>query len=178
VVVLLVIVSNRALSVAIIAFVEKLPGPFRRIGPKLHEAYDSLATLVKPSNLLLPTLLSVVAWALECMALWIILRGFGMGTSLGLATFFYATSTLAGALVPVPGGLGVTETSLQSLMQELGHVAPTTATAAMILVRFATLWFAVLVGFLALSILKRLHAGLLAGGAAERAPGEGARQEP
>ena len=42
----------------------------------------------------------------------------------------------------------------------------------MILVRFATLWFAVLVGFVALSLLKRRHPGLLAGAAAETARGE------
>jgi uncharacterized membrane protein YbhN (UPF0104 family) len=77
--------------------------------------------------------------------------------------FFYATSTLAGALVPVPGGLGITEGSLQAQLVELGKVAPAVGTAAMILVRFATLWFAVLVGFVALSILKRRHPGLLAG---------------
>jgi hypothetical protein len=33
----------------------------------------------------------------------------------------------------------------------------------MILVRFATLWFAVLVGFASLALLKRRHPGLLAG---------------
>ncbi len=162
VVVLLVVVSNRGLSYALIRFVEKVPGPFRRLGPKLHEAYESLATTVRSSNLAVPAILSVGAWSLECTALWVILRGFGQPTPLGLATFFYATSTLAGALVPVPGGLGVTETSLQGQMQELGHVAPATSTAAMILVRFATLWFAVLVGFVALSALKRRHPKLLA----------------
>ncbi|MDP9000066.1 MAG: lysylphosphatidylglycerol synthase domain-containing protein, partial [Myxococcota bacterium] len=77
-------------------------------------------------------------------------------------TFVYATSTLAGALVPVPGGLGVTETSLQVQLQ--GQVTPATSTAAMILVRFATLWFAVLVGFLSLAVLKRRYPGLLARG--------------
>jgi len=52
-------------------------------------------------------------------------------------------------------------------------VAATTATASMILVRFATLWFAVLVGFTSLSLLKRLHPGLLAGTPVEKtaAPG-------
>lgn len=159
---LIVVVSSRGLSLTIIGFLERLPGPFRRIGPKLHEAYDSLATLVKPSNLVVPTVLSIVAWALECAALWVILRGLGQDAGLGLSTFFYATSTLAGAIFPVPGGIGVTETLLQGQMQELGHVAATTATAAMILVRFATLWFAVLVGFVALTLLKRVHPGLLA----------------
>jgi hypothetical protein len=38
----------------------------------------------------------------------------------------------------------------------------------MMLVRFATLWFAVLVGFVALSALKRLHPGLLAAQSTKR----------
>jgi uncharacterized protein (TIRG00374 family) len=163
VVLLLVVVSNRGLSHAIIGAVERAPGPFARLGPRLHEAYDSLATLLHPSALFAPAALSVVAWALECAALWVILRGLGQDTGMGLATFFYATSTLAGALVPVPGGIGVTETSLQGQMQEIGHVPPTASTAAMILVRFATLWFAVLVGFAALSALKRRYPALLGG---------------
>jgi uncharacterized protein (TIRG00374 family) len=158
---LLVVVSHRRLSIGIIGLLERLPGPFRRIGPKLHEAYDSLATLVRPANLIVPTLLSIAAWALECAALWVVLRGLGERTSFGLATFFYATSTLVGALVPVPGGLGVTETSLQGQMQEIGRVGAAASTAAMILVRFATLWFAVLVGFVALSLLKRRYPRLL-----------------
>jgi uncharacterized protein (TIRG00374 family) len=162
VLVLLVVVTHRGLTLRIIGVLERLPGPFRRIGPKLHESYASLATMVKPANLIVPTLLSIGAWALECTALWVILRGFDAGTGFGLATFFYATSTLAGALVPVPGGLGVTESTLQGQLHELGRVAATTATASMILVRFATLWFAVLVGFTSLSLLKRRHPGLLA----------------
>jgi uncharacterized protein (TIRG00374 family) len=169
VLVLLVVVSHRGLSIKLIGLVERLPGPFRRIGPRLHEAYDSLATMVKPANLVVPTLLSIGAWSLECTALWVILRGLGQDTGFGLATFFYATSTLAGALVPVPGGLGVTESTLQGQLHELGHVGATTATTSMILVRFATLWFAVLVGFLSLSLLKRRHPGLLAGARVEEA---------
>jgi len=167
VITLLAVVSSRRLSYGIIALVEKLPGVFKRIGPKLHEAYDSLSTLVRPSNLVLPAVLSIGAWSLECVSLWVVLRGFGQSTPLGLSTFFYATSTLAGALVPVPGGLGVTETSLQEQMQALGHVPPTVSTGAMILVRFATLWFAVLVGFAALSLLKRRHPYLLGGSGTE-----------
>lgn len=160
---LLVVVASRRLSLGIIGLVERLPGKLGKIGPKLHQAYDSLATLVKAKNLLLPTMLSIAAWSLECLSLWVILRGFGADTAVPLCMFFYATSTLAGALVPVPGGLGVTEGALQQQLHEVGHVATSTSTAAMLLVRFATLWFAVLVGFVALSALKQRHPGLLAG---------------
>src|SRR5262249_28715062 len=150
----LVVIASRKLSLGIIALIEKMPGKIGKMGPKLHEAYDSLAIMVSPVNLLWPTLLSIAAWMLECLSLWVILRGFGQDTSVPLSMFFYATSTLAGALVPVPGGLGVTESALQGQLMELGHVERASSTAAMMLVRFATLWFAVLVGFVALSLLK------------------------
>jgi hypothetical protein len=57
-------------------------------------------------------------------------------------------------------------------MEEIGRVAPATATASMMLVRFATLWFAVLVGFVALSLLKRRYPGLLAGAPSSRGAGD------
>jgi uncharacterized protein (TIRG00374 family) len=161
---LLVVIASRTLSHRIIAMIERMPGKLGTMGPKLHQAYDSLAVLVAPRNLIVPTVLSIGAWSLECLALWVVLRGFGEQTGVALCFFFYATSTLAGALVPVPGGLGVTEGALQGQMMEIGHVSASRATAAMILVRFATLWFAVLVGFVSLSILKRRHPGLLVAG--------------
>jgi uncharacterized membrane protein YbhN (UPF0104 family) len=82
-----------------------------------------------------------------------------------LTMFFYSTATLAGALVPVPGGLGVTEKLLEEQMARLGGVEAATATAAMILVRFATLWFAVAVGFAALGLLRAKHGAAVLGGA-------------
>lgn len=155
--ILLGVIASRRASFAVIDFVSRLPGPFRRIGPKLEEAYESLTVLVAPKNLVWPTLLSIAAWSLECMALAVILRGFDAHVPLPLSVFFYATSTLAGAVIPVPGGLGVTETGLREQMTTMGHVDDATSTAAMMLVRFATLWFAVAVGFLALAVIRRRY---------------------
>jgi len=159
--VLLVIISSRKLSLGIVDLVEKLPGRFGKMAPKLRQSYESLAVMLKLQNLIIPTILSLVAWELECLSLWTILKGFGEGTSVALSTFFYATSTLAGALIPVPGGLGVTESALMGQMVKVGNVVEANATAAMILVRFSTLWFAVVVGFVALSVLKRRFPMLL-----------------
>ncbi|MBX3186901.1 MAG: flippase-like domain-containing protein [Labilithrix sp.] len=159
---LLVVVANRKLSLGMIQLVARLPGRVGKMAPKLEAAYESLATMLKPRNLVVPSVLSAAAWMLECLALWVILKGFGRDTGVPLSTFFYATSTLVGAIVPVPGGLGVTESALMGQMTEIGHVEQGIATAAMILVRFATLWFAVIVGFVALSWMKRRHPGLLA----------------
>jgi uncharacterized protein (TIRG00374 family) len=161
---LLVVIASKTLSHEIIALVERMPGRLGKIGPKLHQAYDSLAIMIAPRNLVLPTILSIGAWSLECLALWVILRGFAQETGVALCFFFYATSTLVGALVPIPGGLGVTEGALQGQMIEVGHVSASQATGAMLLVRFATLWFAVLVGFISLSFLKKRHPALLTSG--------------
>lgn len=159
---LLAVISSRRLSHGIIGVIERMPGPAGRMGPKLREAHTSLATLLELKTLVVPAILSIGAWSFECLSLWVILRGFGESTSVTLAAFFYATSTLAGALVPVPGGLGITESALKEQLQTLGHVSPSTSTAAMLLVRFATLWFAVLVGFMALGLLRLRYPGLLA----------------
>jgi glycosyltransferase 2 family protein len=159
---LIVTVGSKKLSMALIGLVGRMPGRIGKIAPKLEAAYESLATMLRFRNLIIPSILSGAAWTLECLALWVILGGFGQSTSIPLATFFYATSTLVGAIVPVPGGLGVTESALMGQMTEIGHVDKGIATAAMILVRFATLWFAVVIGFIALSWMKRRHPGLLA----------------
>ncbi|HEX4511976.1 MAG TPA: lysylphosphatidylglycerol synthase transmembrane domain-containing protein [Polyangiaceae bacterium] len=160
---LLGVIASRRASMAVIAFVRTLPGPLKKQGPKLEEAYESLTILVAPKNLLWPTLLSIAAWSLECFALAVILFGFDAHVPVALAVFFYATSTLAGAVIPVPGGLGVTEAGLREQMMTMGHVGEATSTAAMMFVRFATLWFAVAIGFAALALIKRRYPHLMRG---------------
>jgi glycosyltransferase 2 family protein len=150
---LLVFIGSPKLSLGLIGKIEAVP-KLAKLGPKLRTAYESLSVLVSPTNLGIPAVISVVAWLLECLALWVILQGFGAHVPVGPCLFYYATSTLAGALIPVPGGLGITEGMLQTQLVNLGQMSTGIATAAMLLVRFATLWFAVLVGFVAYVLLK------------------------
>jgi glycosyltransferase 2 family protein len=143
-----------------------------RAVPKLRQAYQSLRVVAGPAALLIPTCLSIVAWAAEGLAMWVILRGFHENLPLGRAIFFYSTATLAGALVPLPGGLGVVEGMIREQLVHLNHVADGTATAAMILIRFATLWWAVVVGFLALGALRLRFGAKLATPVELQAPSE------
>lgn len=141
-------------SLWLVARLASGPERLRRFAPKLEEALKNLREIASPAALLWPTAISVLAWGAEGVALFVLIRGFGESVPLGVAVFFYSTATLAGALVPVPGGLGIVEGLIQKQLVGLGGVAEGPATAAMILVRFATLWWAVLVGFLALFILR------------------------
>lgn len=128
--------------------------PLERWVPRLQTALISLRVLASPAALIWPTLLSIVAWGAEGYALHVLLLGFGANIGLAVPLFSYATATLAGALIPVPGGLGVTEGMLQNQLVHLGGVSAAVATSSMILVRLATLWWAVLVGFLALGCIR------------------------
>ncbi len=157
---ILVFVSSPRLARGFLELLPRLPLLGPRLAPivhKIEEALDKLRELTTPRRLVWPTLLSVAAWTSEGVALWVILQGFGLqvgSAPLPLTAFFYATATLAGALIPVPGGLGVTDGLLEQQMARVGGVPTATALAAMLLVRFATLWFAVAVGFVALGILR------------------------
>ncbi len=136
-------------------------GRLNRLAPKLRESVASLRVVASPGALLIPTLLSVVGWGCEGFALWLLLTGFGFHVPVPLAIFFYATATLAGAVVPVPGGLGIAEALIREQLVQLAHVPHGAATSAMLLVRLATLWWAVLVGFMALAVLRRRFPHLL-----------------
>jgi uncharacterized protein (TIRG00374 family) len=156
---ILVFVSSPRLARGFLDLLPHLPGPPGRaaghVVPKIEEALDKLRELTTPKRLVWPTLLSIGAWSSEGIALWVILGGFETPRpALPFTAFVYATATLAGALIPVPGGLGVTDGLIKEQLSLLGGVPDGTDTAAMLLVRFATLWFAVAVGFVALGILR------------------------
>jgi uncharacterized protein (TIRG00374 family) len=71
---------------------------------------------------------------------------------LSKAVFAFAISTIVGALSAIPGGLGATEASLAGLLALLLTLPAATAAAATLLLRLATLWFAVLIGLGAWSV--------------------------
>ena len=159
VVLLLVFVASPRLSGAVVDVLQRLP-LVGKVAPQIKLALNQLRTLTTPRRLVWPTLLSLMGWSLEGVGLWLILRGFAVETPLPLAVFFYATATLAGALIPLPGGLGVVEELLEEQLTRLGGVPTSAATAAMLLIRLATLWFAVVLGFIALFLLRLRHPNL------------------
>jgi uncharacterized protein (TIRG00374 family) len=161
---ILLLVASPRVGAWVVESLPKLPGPLGRTGARIAtrmaEALARLRTITAPRHLVWPTALSVVGWGLEGVGLWLILRGFGQTVPLTVTGFIYATATLAGALVPVPGGLGVADKLLEEQMARLALVPAAAATSAMLLARFATLWFAVIIGFIALAILRAMHPSL------------------
>ncbi|MGH2562156.1 MAG: lysylphosphatidylglycerol synthase domain-containing protein, partial [Thermomicrobiales bacterium] len=74
------------------------------------------------------------------------------------ATFVLAVSSLAGGASMLPGGIGVADASVAGMLLVLVEdeaMSRTVAVAATLMIRFATLWFAVLLGVLAVIALER-----------------------
>jgi uncharacterized protein (TIRG00374 family) len=160
--------TYKPLGHALLSFAEKLP-VLGRISHRLREAYDALLETTRPVPMLVGTALAFAAWGLECGSLYVIIRGFeGVALSWDAAVFAYSASTIAGAVAMMPGGLGVTEVGMTALLQTLGGPAmrPAIATTSTILVRIATLWYAVGIGAVALSVHRALYAPRRASAAA------------
>jgi uncharacterized protein (TIRG00374 family) len=152
----LVVVSVPPIAMFFLRLSSRIP-LVRRLTPKLEEAYQTTAALLRPRPLGLGVLLSVVSWFFECAAFWAVVHGFpGATVNLQAATFIYASMTVAGALSFLPGGLGVTEAGMLTMLGRLATgCGPGVAAAATFVTRLCTLWFAVLVGLAALLIFAR-----------------------
>lgn len=142
----LLVVMIRPLAVRAINLVSRLPR-LRRIGGKLHDVYENAYTLLGSRHLLVALALGIASWFCECVGYLITAKALGFDMSLWTATFIYAFSTLFGAITLLPGGLGTTEGSLTGLAIVEG-MPRDAAAAATIVIRVATLWFAVALGLL------------------------------
>ena len=147
------LVSPHATHV-VLALVERVPW-LRSYGERIERAYASMRFLLGPSLLVQATLLGTLAWFCECLGFTLVLHGLGIDEPVARATFIYATATLVGALLFLPGGIGGTEASMWALLVKDGAVKQH-ALAATFIIRLATLWFAVLVGALVLLRDRRL----------------------
>lgn len=122
----------------------------------------------RPGVLAASTTLSLLAWAAEAHAFDALLRALGAPAPWTDAAAIYAAGMLAGALSFLPGGLGGTEATMVALLAPSG-LGQAGAVAATLLIRLTTLWFAVLVGAVALAALLRARRAAPAGALRGRA---------
>ena len=157
----LVIIGGAAVAIVAVALVAVLVvshglllrlSLVRRWETQIAESRENLKRLLSAQALIAGVTLAVLAWLCEGVGLWFVLRGLDADLSLVRAVSVYASATLIGALVLLPGGVIGTETSMVGLLRGM-DAKRADASAATIIIRLCTLWFAVLVGFAALALL-------------------------
>jgi uncharacterized protein (TIRG00374 family) len=149
--------SSRAAGALGVRLLARLP-LVAKLAPRVEVMLASTRVLLSPALLPIPTLLATLGWSLECYGFLLVAGAFAPeGLSYAFATYTFALSAVAGAvLILFPGGLGVTEGTMSALLtpryvaQGLApELARARAASATILIRLATLWFAVGVGLVA-----------------------------
>lgn len=156
-IVVIVIISSRKISISLINFFEKFT-VISRVSHKIHIAYDSIYQMLQPKQLFIAILLSMVAWFFECFAFYLVINNFGIEKALFInlqtATFIYGFATIAGAVTMLPGGLGATDASITGLLVIL-NIPKNISVASTLIIRIATLWFAVVVGIVSMIFYQR-----------------------
>jgi uncharacterized protein (TIRG00374 family) len=135
-------VRSEAVSNILIRVLEKRAGKYSKDVESMHQTFKETLT---PKKLVVTTVLGLMAWFMECLALYLAILGFGDHLGMVVSTFTFSFASLAGALSMIPGGLGVAEATLSGLLQFFGLTA-TLSVGVAIIIRFATLWYGTFLG--------------------------------
>jgi uncharacterized protein (TIRG00374 family) len=117
---------------------------------------DGLASCrywLTPLDLIVSLVCGLIAWTLTSYGFMWLLSDLGVSIQPLQAFTIYPMAMLVGAASMLPGGVGSTELSIVLLLGVYG-VTSSIATIAAIGIRFATIWFAVLIGFISLGALE------------------------
>ena len=96
--------------------------------------------------------IGIFAWGSEGLALYFICDALDLGIDPLVAISLYSIAVLLGALTFMPGGLGGTEVVMGLMLMAMG-ASSADALVATLVCRIATLWFAVLIGLIAMASL-------------------------
>ncbi|MGB7094459.1 MAG: lysylphosphatidylglycerol synthase transmembrane domain-containing protein [Anaerolineales bacterium] len=146
-----VIISQiRPLAKYILAWGPRLP-LVKRFASSINDFYEGTFTLFRPLTAFVSVSLGSVSWLAEGVGFYLILVGLGVTPGIGtlsIAIFVLSFSTVIGAISALPGGLLATDASIIGMLVLLLDMDANTAAAATLLIRFATLWFGVGIGFI------------------------------
>jgi uncharacterized protein (TIRG00374 family) len=145
-----VIISQiRPLAQYLISWGPRLP-LIRRFARSINDFYEGTYTLLRPWTTFVSVSLGTISWLAEGIGFYLILVGLGESPEIGtlsIAIFVLSFSTVIGAVTALPGGLLTTDASIVGMLVLLLGMDTNTAAAATLLIRFATLWFGVGIGF-------------------------------
>ena len=149
--VIYVAIRSEKISGIMISVLEKRAGKYSKDIKTMHATF---LQLMHPKNMVGLSFLSAFAWFFECLALYFVILGFGQSLSVLLSTFVFSFASLIGAISMIPGGLGIAEATISGMLQYFGLTSVDSVGVA-IIIRFGTLWFGAILGFLIHFIFKK-----------------------
>ncbi len=129
--------------------------PVNKHRDSFEKFHTNCSALLDLKSLMISVPLGILSWGAEAMVLCLVAMSLGIepGLSVGLALLAHSAGTIAGAVSMIPGGLGLTEITIGAIL--ISAMPEVDAAVTTLIMRFATLWFAVLLGVIVFTIQKR-----------------------
>ncbi len=155
---LILIIQIRPAALWLLDLGDKIP-LIKGFSDGLREFYEGSYALFRPKAILVAVSLGTISWLGEGIGMYLVLLGLGVAPgwgTLSIAIFVLAFSTVIGAISALPGGLGAAEASIAGMLTLLLNLSRDTSAAATLIIRFATLWFAVFLGLTVWGFSRKL----------------------
>jgi len=149
--VFIVAIKSERISRRLISIMEGRAGKYSGDIKDMHQTFQESMNW---KYLIGMSMLSVIAWFMECLAIFLVIYGFGESIGLVLSTFVFSFASLAGAVSFIPGGLGVAEATFSGLLVFFG-LSSSIAVGAALIMRLGTLWYGAILGFLVYLIFNK-----------------------
>lgn len=127
---------------------------FIKIGINSEEFQDSTNKLITVRTLFETFFLTILATIVSIVIAFLVFQSFNINFNLFQSGQIFITSITLGSLSFIPGGLIVTESGLLGLMLKYG-IDFETSSVSVIVLRFVTLWFVSIIGFISLKIISK-----------------------
>ena len=129
--------------------------PVEKHRENFEQFHINCSSLLDMKSLLVSVPLGILSWGAEALVLCLVAMSLGIEPALpvGLALLAHSAGTIAGAVSMIPGGLGLTEITIGAILT--GVMSEPDAAVTTLIMRFATLWFAVLLGIIVLGTIKK-----------------------
>jgi glycosyltransferase 2 family protein len=138
----------------LVASLHRLPASLTDVVGEIVSALWSARMLISPRVLAIGSVVGIVGWCFEGLELAVVGSLFAPAhIPATIAIGIYATATLVGAILFLPGGVGGTEAVMTALLVTRGY-ALGDAILVTIVCRILTLWLAVSIGWIAIAVLR------------------------
>lgn len=132
--------------------------PRPRLFAALLSVCRNVSRLLEPISFIKLLSLSLLAWGMEAAALHLLVPTVGGELPLRAAAATLGVANVAGAITPLPGGIGGQELTMGFLISSVGGNSTASAMAMVGIMRLSTLWYAAALGLPFFLYLSRRHA--------------------
>ena len=151
----IVVLRSKRLSLLAEKVLARVP-VLNRFAPHLGDFHGATSELLGVRALVVGSVISFVSWGLEIAAVYLCAVGIGAEVPFLMVVFIFAVSSIVGVASMLPGGIGSAEAFLAGQFIALAGLSSGPAAALTIVIRLATLWFAIALGISGLLILRIL----------------------